>query len=631
MSTIFGKVNFSDQPINADELSAMQTKLNHWNADDAGIYNTKSAGFGHLMLYNTPESLNEKLPYHKAGTGLTITADARIDNRDELYTILDRPNGYEQLPDSTLILMAYEKYGESCVDHLIGDFAFAIWNESKQQLFCARDHMGVKPFFYFHTPAYFAFATEVKGLLIFPEAGKEIDREFLYNDILAEMGSMQEDDTTIYKNIRRLKPAHTLVINVANPALQFKMYWEPDAFKENVLATEQDYYDGLRFHLEQAVKCRLRTHHKVAVELSGGMDSTVITGMANRFLKERNQKLITISNVIPDGVTDEKTLKHGENQYIEAAVAFNGITENVYLSQPVFKSRVDEIQFCLDVNDGPQMISQLWQTPMKKAAQQKEARVLLSGFPGDEMVTYRGKFKMLEHLDHKRYLSYFKSKMKDNHGALNKFAPFMPAWFSFAGHKVKNLFKINSRRAKVAAQLFNLPISAMLNQGDFHWKNKFEQERFINYRHYQKFRLCRPHVSLRMESETRFGLFFRLEPRFPMADIRLIQFYLSMPNHLKYQGTLDRTAYRKAMHQYMPPELLERNDKHGCMNPFSLLLTQEQRKQDHERTKEVALNAYKKLKGHPLLKNVPNPDAKMASYISYKLEILLWLEQSGAK
>src|SRR5690606_10935661 len=137
---------------------------------------------GHLMLYNTPESFYEKLPLYHEAKGLTITADARIDNREELFeklytndsdkdilageslipdsTLITRIDNREELfeklytndsdkdilagesliPDSTLILKAYEVYGEECIHHLIGDFAFAIWDESQQKLFCARDH-----------------------------------------------------------------------------------------------------------------------------------------------------------------------------------------------------------------------------------------------------------------------------------------------------------------------------------------------------------------------------------------------------------------------------------------------------------------------------------------------------------
>jgi asparagine synthase (glutamine-hydrolysing) len=181
MSAIYGKYNFFNGAVTSEELCVMESKLNHWNGDNAGQWHHKAIGMGHLMLYNTPELLHEKLPLYKSESGLCITADARIDNREEIYAALDLCDA--DMADSTLILLLYEKYGEACVQHLIGDFVFAIWDETEQKLFCARDHMGVKPFFYYHDEHFFAFASEIKGLLYLPGIDKSINKQFLYNQM----------------------------------------------------------------------------------------------------------------------------------------------------------------------------------------------------------------------------------------------------------------------------------------------------------------------------------------------------------------------------------------------------------------------------------------------------------------
>ena len=147
MSVIFGKYHIKKQTLAKTDLIKMRDKLNHWEADDVGVWKNEYVGFGHLMLWNTPESLYEKLPLVSPHSGNIITADARIDNREELFLKLKITD--KSIPDSTLILAAYDKYGKDCVHHLIGDFAFAIWNANKEELFCARDHMGVKPFYYY--------------------------------------------------------------------------------------------------------------------------------------------------------------------------------------------------------------------------------------------------------------------------------------------------------------------------------------------------------------------------------------------------------------------------------------------------------------------------------------------------
>src|ERR1700744_4652568 len=111
MSSIFGKYNTDNKPV-SEEMKLMLTGLNQWPADDKNTWANGNVGLGHLMLYNTPEWLNQKLPLYNSLAQLTITADARIDNLDELYSLLDiNTPGRKLMPDSSIILLAYKKYG----------------------------------------------------------------------------------------------------------------------------------------------------------------------------------------------------------------------------------------------------------------------------------------------------------------------------------------------------------------------------------------------------------------------------------------------------------------------------------------------------------------------------------------
>ena len=146
-------------------LERMNSILAHRGPDGAVVWHNGVVGLGHRMLHTTPESLREVLPLVNRGADLVITADARIDNREELIASLDlkhRPAA--ELADSELILAAYEKWGDHSPEKLLGDFAFVIWDGRQRSLFCARDHFGVKPFYYFYRPGHlFAFASEIKG------------------------------------------------------------------------------------------------------------------------------------------------------------------------------------------------------------------------------------------------------------------------------------------------------------------------------------------------------------------------------------------------------------------------------------------------------------------------------------
>ena len=162
MSAITGIFYRNGRNVNYDQIKKMNDSISHRGKDGSGVWIEGSVALGHQMLHTTQESLLEKLPFKDETSGMVITADARIDNRTELALVLKLENN-EKVPDSTFILKAYQKWGEMCPDKLLGDFAFAIWDPYKKQLFCARDHMGVKPFYYYLSDDALFFATEIKA------------------------------------------------------------------------------------------------------------------------------------------------------------------------------------------------------------------------------------------------------------------------------------------------------------------------------------------------------------------------------------------------------------------------------------------------------------------------------------
>lgn len=544
----------------------MLTELNHWNADDKNVWISGNVGFGHLMLYNTPESINEKLPYTDSLARLTITADARIDNRDELFALLGITTpGEKQIPDSLLILLAYKKYGADCVKYLVGDFAFAIWDEPNRNLFCARDQMGVKPFFYYFRDNFFAFASEKKGLLCLAGVDKAINKQFFYNQCFDQ--HLQAADTTLYRHIQRLKPACTLSLAIHQNKLLLSNYWTLDADTELKLARKEDYYEGLRHHFETAVKCRLRTNYPVGIELSGGMDSSSITGVASHFLKGTGIRISTFTNADnPDSLPHSILRGGSEVKYAEEVINFNGIEDPVMITNDISDDPLYVIDLLLKINDGLERWNLAWQFPIRLEAMKRNIRTIFSGFPGDEMATYRGDYSFLDLLDRKNYIQYFKTKTRY---PFKKYKPFIGPGLEFMLHKINNLTRMNAMDVKRAAQLFPFPLKYRLNRGDEAWEDINYRERFSSYRHYQKYRLLKAQIPQRMETETHYSTWFRMEARFPMADIRLTQFYLSMPNNIKYEGDLTRSAWRNSIGRYLPDTTLQRDTKTGVMFPYA--------------------------------------------------------------
>ncbi|MEM6753927.1 MAG: lasso peptide isopeptide bond-forming cyclase, partial [Cyanobacteria bacterium P01_C01_bin.38] len=276
MSGIVGIRYLDKRPVDSESISKMIDVLAHRGPDGADIWVDGCVGLGHLMLQTTPESLIEKLPYCNQSGDLAITADARIDNRDELIAALQINNRpADKIVDSELILAAYEKWGEDCPNHLLGDFAFAIWDKRKQILFCARDHMGVKPFYYYYYDNTFVFGSEIKALLCLEEVPRRLN-EVRIADYLNLM--LEDKVITSYRGILRLPPAHIMVVSLQG--INSKCYWWLDRNREIKLDSDAAYAEEFRKIFTEAVRCRLRSAFPIVSQLSGGLDSSSVTCVA---------------------------------------------------------------------------------------------------------------------------------------------------------------------------------------------------------------------------------------------------------------------------------------------------------------------------------------------------------------
>ncbi len=169
MSGIAGIYHIDGRPVDCAHLEHQAGALAHRGQDGSGLWHQGPLGLLHQMLWTTVESCQETLPLVSRTGSLVLTADARIDNREELIRLLGLEGHPGEITDSALILAAYERWGEACPQHLDGDFAWVIWDTSRQSLFAARDHFGAKPFYYFLDPGRtLVFASEIKAILKVP-------------------------------------------------------------------------------------------------------------------------------------------------------------------------------------------------------------------------------------------------------------------------------------------------------------------------------------------------------------------------------------------------------------------------------------------------------------------------------
>ncbi len=245
--------------------------------------------------------------------GELCLANARIDGREELIEELKGKVALNQSPtDAELILYAYEAWGEDCVKHLIGDFAFAIWDNRSRSLFCARDHFGVKPFFYSCTAKDFIFSDNLSELRRDPRVSDTLN-EIAIGDYLV-FGLNQDLSSTTFKDIRRLPPAHSLTFREGS--ITIRRYWAPASSNEVRFRDRNSYVERFLELLSQAVEDRLRTD-RVSVSMSGGLDSTTVAALACERLGSSRVHACTVvyDRLIPDE----------ERQYSKAAAEHLGI------------------------------------------------------------------------------------------------------------------------------------------------------------------------------------------------------------------------------------------------------------------------------------------------------------------
>jgi asparagine synthase (glutamine-hydrolysing) len=298
-------------------VHALTQFLSSRGPDGREVWVDGLAGFGHTMLRTTRESLMERQPASLEGK-FWITADARLDCRDQLQTDLEEESRKVQRtsPDSELILHAYAAWGEECVRHLRGDFAFAIWDARQQILFCARDQFGVKPFYYAETPDFFLFSNTLNCVRLHPGVSDDLNEAALADFLL--FGLNCDTATTTFRAIRRLPPAHCLTVSAAE--LRVKRYWTAPTDGRIRYRHSDEYVEHFQMLLQAAVADRLRTDH-VGILLSGGLDSGAIAAIA----RELSPKTTGATDLRAYTVVYESLIPDRDGSHARATAEFLGI------------------------------------------------------------------------------------------------------------------------------------------------------------------------------------------------------------------------------------------------------------------------------------------------------------------
>lgn len=618
MSGIFGVFNRNAESVNKDIMTDMLDSMLEWKPDDYGIWINTFIAVGHTMLWNTPESKHEHLPLHK--DFYVLSADARIDNRFELSQQLELPDlPLEMIGDSEFILAAYQKWGENCPKYLLGDFSFVIWDAKQEQLFCVRDHIGIKQFYFYLCDDLFVFGNDIEGLLAHKEVSKLLDDQTIAMFLKGE--GIHTKRATFFEKIKKLPPASTLTITRSD--VIEKKYWRIEESPLINYNTYDEYVQKLKDLFESAVDVRLRTIYPVVSHLSGGIDSSPIAVLAARKLKKRNQKLYAFNWInVPEN-----------NEYEYESWNFSrriSESENIMHKEFDIDSNFIAKQY-EERNFFTRGTMYMWKEyAVQDMSKNIGARTILSGWGGDELISNRAP-NYISYLFSKRELfGVFKSLLYEKkylkYSWLKFIKRFLRLFLSTGVIKSLRTKKShNNNKQYVNYEFINKEFAEFMN---IHQNKAWP--RLLGVREKQLALYNYGHLENRIESWALSAFPKKIEYRYPLLDKRIVEFAIGIPEKLFYpQKGIERFLIKSSLidllpsdilwfHKYDEPKIYEVRKKQ-FIDTLKILQQLHENQNDHFNSKYVD---YKKLKASLETLDFEKFDSDKASIIALGIQLI---------
>jgi len=571
MSAILGFINFNQDLLEGEYCKNLMNALQQFPADNINTWQNNQVFLGCHAQWITPESINERLPFYDYDRRLVITSDAIIDNRDEVFDKLQiKKSKRRTIPDSQLILLGYSKWEEDVTKHLIGDFAFMIWDERKHKFFGARDFSGARTLYYFSDSSRFVFSTIIEPLFTLPFIEKKLNEEWLA-EFLAIQNMVESVDmhSTVYKNIKQVPPSHS--ITVENGKMKLTRYCSIEVNEKLKLKSNEEYEEAFREVFRKAVTDRLRTYGEVGSHLSGGLDSGSVVSFAARELKKKSKKLYTYSYIPEDNFVDWTPNYYipNERPFIKETVNHVGNISDKYLS---FKgqSSLDVVDDFLDIMEMPYKFfeNSFWLKGINEEAQKQGIKILLNGARGNHSISWGSMnltynyyvslvkklrwFRLYHELD--AYCNNFKTgKSIMIPFVLKKAFPNVRAQRTNVQQYQFTQF-INSdlaRKTNVYEKLKEngLDVSGKPVKNLNEYRKNYYQQLFV----WNKSGVVNTKMSLR----------YSLWDRDPTNDLRVIRFCLSIPEDQYTINGLERSLLRRATKSLLPEAVRLNQNRRG--------------------------------------------------------------------
>lgn len=388
MSAIAGIWDFSGRPV-ASDCDRMLAVQRIYGPHHTGQWCEGALAMGRQLFRALPEDAYDRQPIHGGEGHLVLVADVRLDNREELASALDLSSDYlARRCDGELLLACLERWGEGALDRIVGDFAFVLWNSREQTLMLARDCLGQRPLHYHRGRGYFAFSTMPKGLHALPSVPYAPDEQSMaeFVTLMPQLGP-----SSFFKGIERVEAGY--VVTVTRDGLTRRRYWNP-ARPSSRSGSGEDYVAGLRYHLDQATRARLRgVSGTVGSHLSGGWDSAAVTATAARISAEEGGRVVAFTSVPLENYQGASPTNRicDEGPLAAATAAMYPNVEHV-LIRSGHLSPLEQLDRQFYWFDRPTLnpCNMVWCSAINAAARERRLTVVLTGQAGNMSISYNG-------------------------------------------------------------------------------------------------------------------------------------------------------------------------------------------------------------------------------------------------
>ena len=583
MCGITGTIYFDkERNINPSVLKNMSDAIYHRGPDDEGFYINRNVGLGFRRLSIIDLKTGHQ-PLANGNDTIHIVFNGEIYNYLETRQILQK-KGYvfKTATDTEVIVHLYEEYGVDCLKYLRGMFAFAIWDNNKQQLFCARDRFGIKPFYYYKDKEKIVFGSEIKAIL----KGEGIDKTLSYDalDSYFAFGYITSD-LSIFKNINKLQPGHFLILSFKDKvSIEIKKYWEI-CFEPDYSKSEKQWTEEIEGCLSETVKMHMISDVPLGAFLSGGIDSSSVVAM---MAKNSNLPVNTFS-------IGFKEQKFNELEYAREVAKKYGCEHHEQIVEPESISMLPKL---VSFYDEPFADSSAIPTYYVSKFAREYATVVLSGDGGDELFAGYYMYRYFKNIY--KYSSSFPILNSLIWGNIHKLIPQKIAGkgLTYFLSKDRNFLGAHlclwTKEERQTLILDNHPDINYLNASELYKEEILKKDNSGNFiTNLQYLDMQTYMVDAILTKVDRASMMNSIEVRVPLLDHKFAELVFKIPWNLKYKGKTQKYIFKQTMSPYLPENVLK-HLKQGFDVPLSVWFKDDLKKyvQDILLSQNPLLSAY---------------------------------------